>query len=79
MNSNVDTTVLINKLPPVKWKCPHCNKINKTGPMAEELIEEYMFYLEHCSRCGYVHKWELKLTDDFKKKVLDMFEIGENK
>jgi len=70
-----NVTHLINKLPPVKWKCPHCGKMNRTGPAAEDLIEEFFFYMEHCTKCGYVHRWELKLTDDFKTKVLDMFRV----
>lgn len=71
---NIDTTLLVDKLPPVKWKCPHCGRMNKMGPAAEDIIEEFFFYMEHCWKCGYVHRWELKLSDNFKNKVLDMIQ-----
>ncbi len=70
MNS-VDHTVLTNVLIPNTWRCPHCGRRNKTGMYANEILMEHFKYLEHCG-CGYVHSWELKLTDDFKKKVVDM-------
>lgn len=70
MNS-VDHTVLTNKTIPNTWRCPHCGRRNKTGMYANEILMEHFKYLEHCW-CGYVHSWELRLTDDFKKKVVDM-------
>lgn len=30
-----------------------------------------MKLIRHCEKCGYLHFWELKLTEDFKKKVVE--------
>lgn len=69
MNS-LDYTKLVNKLMPKTWKCPHCKRRNKTGMYADEILAENLRYVEHCG-CGYVHLWELELTDDFKKQVVE--------
>jgi hypothetical protein len=53
---------------PKKWKCPHCGRENKTSIYADECLLENFKYLEHCW-CGYVHCWELKLTEEFKKNL----------
>ncbi len=79
MENDIDVTVLINRLPDTKWKCPHCGKMNDTAPTAEEILEEHFKYIEDCRWCGYLHSWELRLTADFKKKVLALFENGELK
>lgn len=57
---------------PKSWKCPYCNETNKTGAYADEILIENFKYFEHCAFCCYVHFWELKLTEDFKKKVVSM-------
>ena len=71
----IDETRLINRLMPKRWKCPHCGRQNKTGPMGDEILLEHFKYLEHCG-CGYVHFWTLELTDDFKKKVVGILRSG---
>lgn len=75
MAEDIDVTILTDKLPDPKWKCPHCGKQNKMGPAAEEIIEEHFKYLEECHWCGYVHYWELHLSEKFKKKVLELFSV----
>ena len=69
--NSVDVTVLVDRTIPKSWTCPHCGKRQKTGAYAEEILMEHFKYLEHCGNCGYVHAWELKLTDDFKRKVVE--------
>ena len=69
--NRADVTVLTDKTIPKSWTCPHCGKRQKTGKYAEETLLEHFKYLEHCVHCGYVHAWELRLTDDFKRKVLE--------
>ncbi len=75
MDGNIDVTILTDRLPDVEWKCPHCKSVNTMNVAAEEIIEENFKYIEHCPRCGYLHYWELHLSDKFKQKVLDMFGI----
>lgn len=71
LRNSVDHTVLKDRTMPKSWKCPHCGKRNKTGQYADEILLEHFKYLQHCG-CGYVHSWELELSDDFKKQVVDM-------
>lgn len=68
----VDVTKLIDRGLSKSWQCPHCGKRNKMDKVAEELLMRYFKVLRHCERCGYVHMWELTLTDEFKKKVMSM-------
>lgn len=70
LENSVDHTWLTDSMIPKSWKCPHCGRKNKTGKYADEILLENFKYLEHCG-CGYVHCWELKLTDEFKQKVVD--------
>lgn len=72
----VDVTTLINDFTPKSWKCPHCGKRNITGKYAEMILLENLKYLEHCDTCGNVHCWQLELTEEFKKKVVDMLMKG---
>ena len=72
----IDETVLINRSMPKQWKCPHCGRKQKTGAYADEILMEHFKYLEHCVSCGYVHIWILKLTDDFKKRVIEYMIAG---
>lgn len=67
----LDVTVLTDSTMPKTWVCPHCGKRQKTGMHADEILLEHFQYLEHCVRCGFVHAWELKLTDDFKRMVVE--------
>ncbi len=70
MNS-IDETILINKGLPKTWKCPHCGARNRIGKYKEDELFEFFKTMQHCDTCSYVHLWTLKLTDDFKKKVID--------
>lgn len=74
--SSIDHTWLTDSLMPKRWKCPHCGRHNTTSRYADECLLENFVYLEHCG-CGYVHCWELKLTDQFKRKVIDYITKGE--
>lgn len=67
----IDVTTLIDEGLPKSWRCPHCWKRNKTGQYKEEELFEFFQTMQHCSNCGYVHMWELKLTDEFKQKVVN--------
>ena len=66
----VDVTKLIDKGLPKSWKCPHCGKRNKMDEFAEELLMRYFKVFRHCEDCGYVHMWELTLTENFKNEVV---------
>ena len=70
--SNVDKTVLVDKGLPKTWTCPHCGKRNRMGKYKEEELFEFFLTMQHCDHCRYVHSWHLKLTEDFKKKVVNM-------
>ena len=74
--SNPDITLLINEGMPTTWICPHCGKEQYTSLYADEILLEQRKYIEHCEDCGYLHGWELELTEDFKKKVVDMLVNG---
>ena len=41
------------------------------GKYKEEEFIRFFKVLQHCDHCGYVHIWFLKLTEDFKKNVVD--------
>lgn len=71
MNKRIDETILVNKSLPKSWTCPHCGKRNSMGKYKEEEFIEFFKTMQHCEKCGYVHIWFLKLTEDFKKKVVD--------
>lgn len=70
--TSIDRTVLTNKSLPESWKCPHCGKHQTFTPQDEEIFLKYGKFIRQCERCGYLHLWELHLTDDFKRKVADM-------
>lgn len=72
----IDVTTLINEGLPKTWRCPHCGKRNQIGKYKEEELLEFFKTMQHCGQCGYIHLWELKLTDDFKRKVVDMLLKG---
>lgn len=73
--SPIDETHLIDRLMPKSWTCHHCGRRNKTGMYADEILLETFKYFEHCG-CGYVHFWDLKLTDGFKQQVVDLLTGG---
>ena len=72
----IDETVLIDKGLPKTWTCPHCGKRNRMGRDKEEELFEFFKTMQHCDKCGYVHLWTLKLTDGFKRQVVDMLTGG---
>ena len=65
-----DVTELKDRGLPKSWKCPHCGKRNKMDEFAEELLMRYFKVFRHCEDCGYVHMWELTLTENFKNEVV---------
>ena len=71
LENSIDHTWLDDQLMPKSWKCPHCGKRNTTSRYADEILIENFKYIEHCG-CGVVHCWELRLSDDFKRKVVNM-------
>ena len=75
LRNSVDNTILKDRLMPKSWKCPHCGRRNKSGQYADEILLEHGKYLEHCG-CGYVHSWELELTDEFKKSIVKVLLEG---
>ena len=42
------------------------------NPFGDETLIEFGKHIQHCKTCGYLHLWELNLTDDFKKRVVGM-------
>jgi ribosomal protein S27AE len=68
---NIDETILMNKSLPKSWTCPRCGKRNLMGKYKEKEFIELFKTMQHCEKCGYVHIWFLKLTEDFKKNVVD--------
>lgn len=75
----IDVTILTDKGLPKSWKCPHCGNRNMMSKYKEEELFEFFKTMQHCGYCGYVHLWELKLTDDFKRKVVEMLTEGADK
>lgn len=73
--ASIDETIIKDKGLPETWTCPHCGKRNKMGRYKEEEFIEFGKTMQHCGRCGFVHVWELELSEEFKKKVIDMFNI----
>lgn len=74
--ASIDETILKDKGLPKTWTCPHCGKRNRMGKYKEEEFLEFFKTMQHCDRCGHVHLWELELSEDFKKKVIDMLMPG---
>ena len=75
--SEIDKTTIINNVElPKSWKCPHCGKRTKLDIYAQQTFEEEGKVIRQCGDCGYLHIWELKLTEDFKKAVVDMLLKG---
>ncbi len=72
----IDETHLIDKGLPKSWTCPHCGKCNKMGRYKEEELLEFFKTLQHCDHCGYVHIWTLELTENFKRKTIEILTGG---
>ena len=69
--TDIDHTVIVNGGLPKSWKCPHCGKRQTFTKLDDETFITYMKFIRHCEKCGYLHFWELKLTEDFKKQVVE--------
>lgn len=70
--ASIDVTIIKDKGLPKTWTCPHCGKRNRMGKYKEEEFLEFFKTMQHCDRCSYVHLWKLELSEEFKKKVIDM-------
>jgi hypothetical protein len=46
------------------------------GRYKEEELFEFFKTMQHCDHCGYVHIWLLELTEDFKRRVVNMLMEG---
>ena len=75
--ADIDRTVITNSILPKSWKCPHCGKRQKMNPHGDETLIEFGKHIQHCVECGYLHIWELKLTDNFKQQVIGMLLGGD--
>lgn len=69
--TSIDRTILVNSLLPKTWKCPHCGKRQTFAEHDDGILLQYGRFIRHCENCGYLHSWELQLTDDFKRKVAE--------
>ena len=74
--NDIDVTEVKNKTMPKSWICPHCKKKNPVGMYANGILLNFGKYIEQCTKCGNLHLFRLKLTDDFKKKMLDFLKTG---
>lgn len=74
---DIDRTVITNNLLPKSWKCPHCGQRQKMSPYGDETLIEFGKHIQHCGTCGYLHIWNLELTDDFKQQVVGMLIGGD--
>ena len=68
---SIDETVIVNGVLPKSWKCPHCGKRQTFAKEDNEIFMEFMQFIRHCEKCGYLHYWKLELTEDFKKQVVE--------
>ncbi len=73
---DIDKTILTDDVIPPHWECPHCGAINETDECANDILIEHLRVLRHCGDCGYVHCWELRLTEKFKQKVVELLLDG---
>lgn len=73
---DIDETVIVDQELPDSWICPRCGKKQRFDKIDHENFIEYMQLIRHCDRCSYLHHWTLKLTDDFKRKVINMLLEG---
>ncbi len=74
--ASIDVTIIRDSELPKMWTCPHCGKRNRMGKYKEEEFLEFFKTMQHCDRCSYVHLWKLELSEEFKKKVIDMLLTG---
>lgn len=69
---DIDRTELVDNGLSETWRCPHCGKKWTFSEDAENILFENMTLIQQCMKCGNLHYWKLKLTDEFKKKVVAM-------
>lgn len=74
--AKIDETMLVDRTLPKRWTCPHCGKRTKMDPYAEEIFLEFFHVCTNCPNCGRIHLWQLKLTEEFKRQVIDMLLRG---
>ena len=74
---DIDRTMIVDNVLPKSWKCPHCGKRQKMNPYGDETLIEFGKHIQQCGTCGYLHIWELKLTDNFKQQVIGMLLGGD--
>ena len=70
--AKIDETTLVDRTLPKRWTCPHCGKRTKMDPYAEEVFLEFFMVLRQCPSCGRIHMWRLELTEEFKRKTVDL-------
>ena len=75
---DIDRTMIVDNVLPKSWKCPHCGQRQKMNPYGDETLIEFGKHIQHCGTCGYLHIWELKLTDNFKQQVIGMLLGGDD-
>lgn len=71
--TEIDETIITNALFPltVKWKCPHCGAVSRLDKEAVEILIRHFKVIRQCGRCGHLHIWIFRLTEDFKKRVVE--------
>ena len=69
---NIDVTTLVDQPLPKRWTCPHCGKQTKMDSYAYEIFLEFFQVLRQCPSCGHIHLWRLVLTEEFKRKTIDL-------
>lgn len=67
--ADIDTTRLVNKLPPKHWKCPRCGAKNTMKIQTAALLAEYGRSLQHCERCNFLHFWRLEMSPEYLKSI----------
>ena len=80
--ATIDETIITNAnlLLSAHWKCPHCGAVSRLDEEAVEILIRHFKVIRQCGRCGYLHIWILRLTEDFKKKVVEyLLNEGTNK
>ena len=68
-----DETIITNAFSPLPahWKCPHCGAVSRLDEEAVEILIKHFKVIRHCRRCSHLHIWKFRLTEDFKKKVVE--------
>ena len=71
--AEIDETIITNAFFPLPayWKCPHCGAISRLDEEAVEILIRHFKVIRHCGRCGHLHIWIFRLTEDFKEKVVE--------